>query len=181
MIWILPVRLSSVKYAAWQCVLLPLDFPEGGVYHSIMTSRPYRCLVIFVCLLYILLVLWLWRWLSGVDIAQTCGVEGLRDLQSLFPYMAAGGSVLMLLSLWQRGTQYFWLAAGAVMLWAFAEGVNCICGHTDYAALPVAMLIPCLLLYLCGWVYAAARRQLTECLLLALYPPVALVSWLLSV
>lgn len=146
-----------------------------------MTSRPYRCLVISVCLLYIFLVLWLLWWLSGVDVAQTCEAEGLRELQSLFPYMAAGGSFLVLLSLWQRGTQYLWLAAGAVTLWAFADGVNCICGHTDYAALPVAMLIPGLLLYLCGWVYAAARRQLTECLLLALYPPVAVVSWLLSV
>lgn len=146
-----------------------------------MTFRPYRCLVISVCLLYILLVLRVWWWLSGVDVAQTCEAEGLRELQRLFPYMAASGSVLMLLSLWQRGTQYLWLGAGAVTLWAFADGMNCICGHTDYAALPVAMLIPGLLLYLCGWVYAAARRQLTECLLLALYPPVAVVSWLLSV
>lgn len=97
-----------------------------------MNFRPYRCLVISGCLLYIFLVLWLWWWLSGVDVAQTCESEGLHELQSLFPYMAAGGSLLVLL-------------------------------------------------YLCGWVYAAARRQLTECLLPALYPPVAVVSWLLSV
>ncbi len=67
------------------------------------------------------------------------------------------------------------------MVWTFKDGVNCICGHTDYEFLPVAMLIPCVLVYLFGWVYAIMRRQLTECLLLALYPPVAVVGWLVLV
>ena len=146
-----------------------------------MTFRPERCLVITACLLYILLILWLWWWLSGVDVTQTCEVEGLRELQSRFPYIAAGGSVLMLLSLWQRGTQYLWLVAGAMMVWTFKDGVNCICGHTDYEFLPVAMLIPGVLVYLFGWVYAMMRRQQTECLLLALYPPVAVIGWLVLV
>lgn len=151
------------------------------MYYTAMSSRPYRYLVISTGLLYILLVLWLWWWLSGVDVTQTCEVEGLRELQNRFPYIAWGSSVLMLLSLWQRGVQYLWLLAGALTLWAFEAGVRCICGHTDYEFLPVGMLIPVLLLYLCGWGYAAARRQQTEYLLLALYPPAAVIGWLMFV
>ena len=151
------------------------------MYNPVMTSRPCYYLVISACLLYILLVMWLWWWLSGVDVAQTCEVEGLRELQNRFPYIACGCSILMLFSLWQWGVQYLWLLAGAMTLWAFEESARCICGHTDYEFLPVAMLIPCMLLYVCGWVYAAARRQQAECLLLALYPPAAVIGWLMFV
>ena len=151
------------------------------MYNSGVTSRSCHYLVISACLLYILLVMWLWWWLSGVDVAQTCEVEGLRELQNRFPYIACGCSILMLFSLWQWGVQYLWLLAGAMTLWAFEESARCICGHTDYEFLPVAMLIPCMLLYVCGWVYAAARRQQAECLLLALYPPAAVIGWLMFV